>query len=458
LRRYLPLAPVVPILVFLISFFLNELTEYTMIRIFIISALAIFTGKVYSYNIVVATDGSGDVTTVQQAFAQVPDNNQNTFTIFVKKGTYKEKLRLTQLKHNVTLIGEEKEFTILTYDDYGSKTGVGGTDNSYSTLIEANGFSAENITFENTIDSRLAAYATGGQAVALMVKGDRTTISNCIIRGFQDTFYTKGLGRTYVTCSQIEGTTDFIFGAGIAVFENCMIINKKNSHTTAAANLSKGNKYNYVFLNCKLVAAEGTTSTTLGRPWKAYARVVYMNCDEGSHIKPEGWSDWSSASYDTSAYFAEYQCTGDGFKPASRLVWTHQLSDAEANEYTLAKIFAANAASPAYTADWLPPLDNSCSIPMSVNAGMQKDTQMMVTPNPGSSLIRFSLSSGAPAKLQATIRIFDSKGSFIREETNVPASNNGWTLNIATLSEGIYLYQLITSGEMSQGKFVKKSE
>jgi pectinesterase len=429
-----------------------------MIRSFIICAFVIIFGKANSYNVVVATDGSGDVTTVQQAFNQVPDNNPSTFTIFVKKGIYKEKLRLTQLKSNVKLIGEDKELTILTYDDYGSKTGVGGTDNSYSTLIEASGFRAENITFENTIDSRLAAYATGGQAVALMVKGDRTTIINCILRGFQDTFYTKGLGRTYVSCSQIEGTTDFIFGAGIAVFENCTIISKKNSHTTAAANLSKGNMYNYVFLNCNLVASEGTTSTTLGRPWKAYARVVYINCNEGSHIKPEGWSDWSSASYDTSAYFAEYQCTGIGFKPASRLVWTHQLSDTEANEYTLAKIFAANAANPSYTEDWLPSLDNSCSILMSVNTGMGKDTQMMVAPNPGSSLIHFSHSSGTQAKLLATIRIFDSNGNLIREETNVPAAHNVWPLNIASLNEGVYLYQLITSGEMSQGKFVKKTD
>jgi pectinesterase len=436
-----------------------------MVRIFFICTIALFSGKAYAYNIVVAKDGSGDVTTVQAAFNLVPDNNPNTFTIFVKKGSYKEKLRLTVLKTNVNLLGEEKDSTILTFDDYGSKTGVGGTDNSYSTLIEANDFSADNITFENTIDSRLAAYATGGQAVALMIKGDRANIHNCIIRGYQDTFYTKGLGRIYVSCSQIEGTTDFIFGAGIAVFENCLIVNKKNSHTTAAANLSKNNKYNYVFFNCRLISLEGTTSTTLGRPWKAFAKVVYINCEEGSHIKPEGWSDWSSASYDTSAYFAEYNCSGTGFKPTSRLAWTHQLSALEANEYTLAKIFAANAASPAYASDWLPAIDNACtipplyvppSVPLSVHPGMKKDIQLTVIPNPSAYLLRFCLSS--PARSEAHICIFDAKGNIVREEVNVPAINNSWTVNVDSLSEGVYLYQFSTVGEMAQGKFIKKSE
>jgi pectinesterase len=429
-----------------------------MIRSFIICAFILVILRGYSYNLIVAQDGSGDVYTIQEAFNMVPDNNPSTFTIFVKKGTYKEKLRLMVLKSKVSLIGEEKEATILTYDDYGSKTGVGGTDNSYSTLIEANDFSADNITFENTIDSRLAAYAIGGQAVALMIKGDHATIHNCIIRGFQDTFYTKGLGRIYVSCSQIEGTTDFIFGAGIAVFENCLIVNKKNSHTTAAANLSKNNKYNYVFFNCRLVSAVGTTSTTLGRPWKAYAKGVYIICEEGSHIKPEGWSDWSSAKYDTSAYFAEYHCTGDGFKPSYRLAWCHQLTDAEANEYTLSNIFAANAASPAYASDWFPAADNSCTIPLGVNLGIMKEIQLQVIPNPASYLLHFYLPSGTSFCANANICIYDTTGNLLKQEINLPSNNNRWTINVETLSEGVYFYQLVTSGEMGQGKFIKKAE
>jgi len=402
----------------------------------------------------VAKDGSGDVKTVQEAFNKVPDNNSSTFTIFVKKGTYKEKLRLTSLKKNVTLVGEDKTMTILTYDDWGDKSGVGGTDNSYSTVIEADNFYAENITFENTIDSRESAYATGGQAVALMLKGDKTILFNCIVRGFQDTFYTKGLGRTYIKCSQIEGTTDFIFGSGIAVFENCTLVNKKNSHTTAAANLSSGNKYNYVFLYCKLISAEGTTSATLGRPWKAYAKVVYLYCEEGSHIKAEGWSDWSSASYASTAYFAEYRCTGAGFKPSSRLSWTHQLTDAEAANYTIAKIFAASAASPAYSSSWTPSVATTACPTVTTDLGTENipNLSSFASPNPVTEFIDIRLSISNATSF--VLRLHDQKGQLVTEILDLTPSDNQIIVPTTGLSNGLYFYTIDNGTTRWSGKFV----
>ncbi len=408
-----------------------------------------------AYNVVVAADGSGDVKTVQAAFDKVPNNNTSTFTIFVKKGTYKEKLRLTSLKKNVSLSGESKTETILTYDDYGSKSGVGGTDYSYSTLIEADNFYAENITFENTIDSRLAAYSSGGQAVALMVNADKIIFFNCIIRGFQDTFYTKGLGRIYVSCCQIEGTTDFIFGAGIALFENCLIINKKNSHTTAAANTSQANKYNYVFLRCKLIAAEGANSVTLGRPWKLYAKVVYLYCEEGAHIKAEGWSDWSSASYASTAYFAEYKCTGAGYQPSSRLSWTYQLTDTQAAEYTMAKIFAASAASPAYSSSWAPAVQNlTCnSVITEVSDDLLKETPLSTSPNPASTHVDFQFSANSADK--ATLKVYNTEGLLILEQQNdILLGNNKISMNTEHLKAGTYLYSILLKDQTLNGRFM----
>lgn len=415
--------------------------------------LSVSISHLFAYNVTVAKDGSGDVKTVQEAFNKVPDNNSSTFTIFVKKGTYREKLKLTSLKKNVSLYGENKTTTILTYDDWGNKSGVGGTDNTYSTLIEADNFYAENITFENTIDSREAAYTTGGQAVALMLTGDKTTLFNCIVRGFQDTFYTKGLGRAYIKCSQIEGTTDFIFGAGIAVFDNCTLVNKKNSHTTAAANQSTGNKYNYVFLYCKLISAEGANSVTLGRPWKAYAKVAYLYCEEGSHIKAEGWSDWSSASYASTAYFAEYKCTGAGFQPASRLSWTHQLTDAEAANYTLAKIFAANAASPAYNSSWTPAVaSTNCSIATSLASDLVSSAYTFASPNPASNLVEIGIGNYYASSFN--IRIYDPKGQLVKELLKAPANEGQIHLSTTDLANGLYLYQLEDGTIKLNGKFV----
>jgi pectinesterase len=411
----------------------------------------------HAYNVVVAKDGTGDVKTVQAAFDKVPTNNSSTFTIYVKKGTYYEKLDLTATKTNVSLIGEDKNTVILTYDDYGSKSGVGGTDNSYSTLIEADNFYAENITFQNTIDSRLSQYSSGGQAVALMLKGDKTILYNCLIQGFQDTFYTKGLGRTYVKCCQIEGTTDFIFGAGIAVFESCTLLNKKNSYTTAAANLSQNNKYNYVFFNCKLIADAGVTGAFLGRPWKQYAKVVYLRCEEGSHITPAGWADWSSATYASTAYFAEYKCTGPGFSPSTRLSWTHQLSDAEAATYTLANIFAASAASPAYSSSWTPTVStNSCStIVLGADETLATNQGTYVSPNPASTYldIHFGTSLSHPSYL----RIYDIKGVVVYE---APLKNEtiSTRINIEKLSKGLYFYSISGSTRVDQGKFIVSGE
>ena len=414
---------------------------------------------VYSYDIVVAKDGSGDVLTVQAAFDKAPLNNVKPYVIFVKKGTYKQKIRLLATKKNVSLVGEDKLTTVLTFDDWGDKTGVGGTDNSYSTLIEADDFYAENITFENTIDSRISAYTTGGQAVALMLKGDRTVIHNCILRGFQDTFYTKGTGRTYVHCTQIEGTTDFIFGAGIAVFDHCTIVSKKNSYITAAANVSVGNKFNYVFFNCKLTASEGTNSTYLGRPWKLYARVVYVNCEEGSHIAAAGWADWSSESHSATAYFAEYKCTGTGFKPSSRISWSHQLTDAEAAGYTIPKIFAANAAVPAYSADWLPSVAGAdCNAVILDIAEQPVSTQQNAFYYVSSSQnsVHFfcnqALSSGV-------LVIFNIQGVRVLEQTVTmfPGENN-LIVPLDRLSSGMYTYEILGGERLTRGKFMLQKD
>lgn len=300
------------------------------------------------YDIIVAADGSGKYTKVQDAFDAVKDNNKKTTVIFVKAGVYKEKLKLDASKKKVSLIGESYKNTIITYDDYGAN--AGGTDKSYSVLIAADDFFAENITFENTIDHRIEQYKEGGQAVALMLTGDRGIFHKCKITGFQDTFYLKSNKRTYLKDCIIDGTTDFIFGAGIALFENCYILNKRDSHTTAANQIVNQNKYGFVFKNCVIIKSPGekVSKASLGRPWGAGANVVVLNSYEGSQLTSDGWAIWTKDAtkkgFDNwkTTYFAEYNCFGPGYKSDSRLDWTHQLSDKEALEYSKQKIFAAN--------------------------------------------------------------------------------------------------------------------
>jgi pectinesterase len=200
-------------------------------------------------------------------------------------------------------------------------------------LVEADDFYAENLTIENTAGPI-------GQAVALNIRGDRCVIRNCRILGNQDTLYTDGLNsRQYFDNCYIEGTTDFIFGSSTVLFDNCTICSKRDSYITAAST-PQGKSFGYVFRNCKLIAAEGISKVYLGRPWRDFARVVYMNCELGSHILPAGWSNWSGTDRDKTAYYAEYGNTGKGADPSQRVPWSHQLTKEQSAEYTLLKILA----------------------------------------------------------------------------------------------------------------------
>lgn len=301
--------------------------------------------------ITVAQDGTGDVNTIQAAFDMVTRNYGETTTIFVKNGTYYEKPALLSSRVNVILMGEDRDNTIITYDDYSGKiTDTGtelGTSTSQTIAIDADNFMAQNITFQNTSEA--------AQAVAMRIYADRLIFYNCNFLGFQDTYYTWGYGRIYNAWCYIEGTVDFIFGRSITVFDHCIINSKRNSPVTAAST-EPDYRFGYVFRDCIFTADEGITAATLGRPWGANAQTVMLNCEMGSHILPQGWLEWSGNDNHLTAFYAEYDCNGVGYQPESRVSWSYQLTPAEANEYTLENIFQKNSGTPSYDDDWLPPL------------------------------------------------------------------------------------------------------
>ncbi|WP_201987362.1 pectinesterase family protein [Hymenobacter rubidus] len=292
--------------------------------------------------ITVAQDGSGTYKTVQEAVDAVPNQSQKPVTIFIKKGIYKEKLVVPTLKTHIKMVGEDKDNTVLTFNDHTGDAGGHNTYTSHSVLVQANDFSAENLTFENN-----AGY-TAGQAVALHVEGDRCTFRNCRVLGNQDIlFLAADHTRQYFRDCYLEGTTDFIFGASTAVFEHCTIKSKKSSFITAASTPAQ-QPFGFVFLDCKLTADTTLAKKVyLGRPWRPNAKVVYLNTEMGSHITPAGWENWKNPENEKTAYFAEYKSTGPGAKPAGRVAWSHQLTAKEAKQYTLKAIFAASE-------PWLP--------------------------------------------------------------------------------------------------------
>jgi pectinesterase len=286
-----------------------------------------------NYNMVVAKDGSGDFTSIQEAINISKAFPYQRVRINIKDGTYKEKVHIYSWNTHVSLIGESKENTIITFDDYFDKINLGrnSTFHTSTLLIEGNDFEAKNLTIQNTSGDV-------GQAIAVSVNANRVYFENCIFLGFQDTVYTAGEGfKQYFKNCYIEGSTDFIFGEATVVFENSRIHSKTNSYITAAST-PKNQDFGYVFKNCKLTADENVNEVYLGRPWRKYAKTVFIDCDMGAHIKPEGWHNWSNKEAESTTFYAEYNCKGERYKSESRVGWSYQLNSAEAEKYTLENI------------------------------------------------------------------------------------------------------------------------
>ena len=286
---------------------------------------------------VVATDGTGDFTSVQAAIDAVPDFRKQRTTIFIKNGTYKEKLVLSACKTMVSFIGEDVQQTILTHDDYASKKNrfgeEMGTTGSSSFFLFGDDFIAENITFENSA-------GPVGQAVAVRVDGDRMIFRNCRFLGNQDTLYPHGRNsRQYYQHCHIEGTVDFIFGWSTAVFDDCDIVCKSKGYITAASTEAES-PFGFVFKNCRIGGDLPADSVYLGRPWRDHARVVFMQCELGDLIRSEGWHNWGQPEREKTAFYAEYQNTGPGARPDARVPWSHQLTEEQARSYIFEKIFS----------------------------------------------------------------------------------------------------------------------
>lgn len=298
-------------------------------------------------SLTVAQDGSGNYKTIQEAVNAVRDLGQQQVTIRIKKGVYHEKLVIPSWKTKITLVGESAETTIITNNDYSGKAVPGGKDafgkekmstyTSYTVLVQGDDFRAENLTIANTA-------GRVGQAVALHVEADRCVFVNCRLLGNQDTLYlAKGNSRQLYQDCYIEGTTDFIFGEATVVFERCTIKSLTDSYITAAATTPR-QAYGLVFFDCKLLADTGAKKVFLGRPWRPYAKTVFINTEMGAHIVPEGWNPWKGDAMfpdkEKTAFYAEYGSKGPGGSTGNRVAWSKQLSKAEVKKYTVKNILS----------------------------------------------------------------------------------------------------------------------
>lgn len=280
---------------------------------------------VWKDTLVVARDGTGDYRTLSEAMEGIRAFMDYRVTVLIKNGIYKEKVIVPSWLQNVDFIGEDAGKTIITYDDHANIRKM-GTFRTYTLKVEGSGITFRNLTIENNA-------APLGQAVALHTEGDRLVFLNCRLLGNQDTVYTGAAGtRLFFKNCYIEGTTDFIFGPSTAVFDSCIIHSKRDSYITAASTPSDV-QVGYVFRDCKLTAADGVSKVYLGRPWRPYAATVFIRCEMGSHIRPEGWHNWKNEANEQTARYAEYDNWGPGAVTKARVKWGRQLTEREARRY-----------------------------------------------------------------------------------------------------------------------------
>jgi len=291
--------------------------------------------------ITVGKEDQADFTSIQEAVNSIRAFGPGEVLISISPGVYKEKLVIPAHVSNVTLQGSGPGETRITYDDHSGKldpvTGnEHGTFTSHTVIVKGADIHFNNLTIANSSCNE-------GQAVALHVEGDRFVAEDCAIIGCQDTLYTatEGGRQFYKNC-YIEGTTDFIFGQATVVFQGCEIHSTANSYITAAAT-TQDQEYGYVFFNCKLTAADDVERVYLGRPWRPYARTVFIDTEMAQHIVSEGWHAWPGDAMfpnkEKTAYYAEYKSIGAGASPATRVYWSKQLSEWTRDQYTFKNIF-----------------------------------------------------------------------------------------------------------------------
>ncbi|KAJ1268683.1 hypothetical protein BS78_07G153500 [Paspalum vaginatum] len=312
---------------------------------------------------VVAQDGSGNYSTVTAAVEAAPAESGARHVIYVKKGVYRETVDVKKKKWNLMLVGDGMGATVIS----GHRSYVDGytTYRSATVAVNGKGFIARDLTFENT------AGPAKHQAVALRCDSDLSVFYRCAFDGYQDTLYAHSLRQFYRDC-RVAGTVDFVFGNAAAVFQGCALLarlplpGQKNSVTAQGrldANMTTGFAFQFcnVSAHDELVLAaaangssssNGTTATQtyLGRPWKQYSRVVFMQSFIGGLVRPEGWLAWDGDFALDTLYYGEYMNTGPGAGVAARVKWPgfHVMtSSAEAGNFTVAQFIEGNM--------WLPP-------------------------------------------------------------------------------------------------------
>ena len=283
---------------------------------------------------VVAQDGSGQFKNIQEAVAKIGMGSaEKPATIYVRPGIYRELVYVQREKRHVRLVGEDPASTVLVFGLHAGMKGLDGqtigTFRTPTLYIDADDFTVQNLTIRNDA-------GPVGQALAVAVHGDRVIFRNCRLEGHQDTLFLNR-GRHYLKDCTIEGTIDFVFGGATAFFESCELRALAGGFLTAAATPPEA-AYGFVFHRSRVSVAAGA-QTYLGRPWRDHASTLFLRSELAAGIHPAGWHNWDKTWAETTSRFLEHGNTGPGAGRSARVPWSRELSAAEAEGISPAKVF-----------------------------------------------------------------------------------------------------------------------
>ncbi|XP_021828282.1 probable pectinesterase 8 [Prunus avium] len=281
-------------------------------------------------------NGCCNFTLVQAAVDAAPAVSQKRTIIWINNGLYYEKILIPKNKPNITFQGQGYESTAIAWNDTANSSH--GTFYSGSVQVYADNFVAKNISFMNVAPIPNPG-DFGAQAVAIRISGDQAAFLGCGFFGAQDTLH-DDRGRHYFKDCYVQGSIDFIFGNGRSLYENCQLISMANpvppgsrnvnGAVTAHGRASKDNNTGFAFVNCFI---GGTGRVWLGRAWRPFSRVVFVNTTMADIIAPEGWNDFNDPTRDQTIFFGEYNCSGAGANMTMRAPFVQKLNDTQASTF-----------------------------------------------------------------------------------------------------------------------------
>lgn len=259
----------------------------------------------------------------------VCDGAAENDVIRLAPGIYRQKLMIRT--KGLSLLGAGPDRTRIVWDDFAKKEDETGreynTFRTWTAAVCADGVCLKDLS---VINDALHPEVKG-QEVALTVYGDSFRMEDCVLSSTQDTLFLgplpedltvryvdllppelrllRPLSQHFTRCL-IEGTVDFIFGCGSAVFEDCELRSLNDvrgiGYVTAPAHPS-GQKTGFLFRGCRFTREAGVPdrSIFLGRPWRDYGLAVFDGCRYEAHICPEGFDPWSGTRRDLTARFLE---------------------------------------------------------------------------------------------------------------------------------------------------------